>query len=374
MKLLFITQKVDKSDDLLGIYHEWIKKLASEFEFVHVICLYKGEYDLPFNVKVHSLGKEEYFRKRCDLGGGACDGKRSFLEEKIFSRVKYVVRFYKYTWLLRKEYDSVFVHMNPEYLILAGPIWRLLGKKVVLWYAHFLDSLKLRIAVFFINKVVTSVKEAFPFNTRKLVVLQQGIDIHRFTPKESGISEDGKIDILFVGRISPVKNLDTLIKAFGLLIKKHHNLHLNIIGGPTEKDMDYFQKIKNMVSELEIEKNVSFLGKVPNDKTPEIYNDNDIFVNLTKTGSFDKTTLEAMASGLVVLVSNSAFDNIFSADLREKLMFKERDTIDLVSKIENLINIPKEDISIIKKNMRDIIVKKHSLESLMEKLSYVLKE
>lgn len=356
MKLLFITQKVDRNDDLLGIYHEWIKKLASEFEFIHVICLYKGEYELPSNVKIYSLGKEEFpdYEKSGKLG--------------------YILRFYKYAWLLRNEYDSVFVHMNPEYCVLAGPLWRLLGKKVVLWYAHFLDSLKLRIAVFFIDKVVTSVKEAFPFNTRKLVVLQQGIDIHRFTPKESDISRDGKIDILFVGRISPVKNLDTLINAFNLLVKKYHNLHLNIVGGPTEKDMNYFQRIKNMASELEIDKNISFLGKIANNEMPKIYNSNDIFVNLTKRGSFDKTTLEAMASGLAVLVSNDAFNNIFNTEIKEKLMFKERDAIDLASKLENLINADMEDMASIKKEMRDIVVKKHSLGGLIDKLSYVLKE
>jgi len=374
MKLLFITQKVDKNDDLLGVYHEWIKKLALEFEVVNVICLYKGEYDLPFNVKIHSLGKEEYFRKRCNLLGGVCDGKRSHFEEKIFSRIKYVIRFYKYVWSLRNEYDSVFVHMNPEYLILAGPLWRFWGKKVSLWYAHFLDSLKLRIAVLFTNKVITSIKEAFPFNTRKLVVLQQGIDVHRFTPKEISTPSEDKIKILFVGRISPVKNLHILVKAFSLLVKKYHNLHLDIVGGPTEKDKDYLQRIKEQVKAFELGEKILFVGNVPNTQTPEIYNSNDIFVNLTKAGCFDKTTLEAMSSGLVVLVSNDAFNNIFDVNLREKLMFKEGDAFDLSSKMENLINLPKEDMMVIKKEMRDIIVKKHSLDSLMDKLSYVLKE
>lgn len=356
MRLLFITQKVDKNDDLLGVYHEWIKKLALEFEFVNVICLYKGEYNLPSNVKVYSLGKEE------------------FLDYEKPNKLRYILKFYKYIWSLRKEYDSVFVHMNPEYVILAGPLWRLLGKKVSLWYAHFLDSLKLRIATLFTNKVISSVKEAFPFNTKKLVVLQQGIDIHRFLPKESIVSSENKIKILFVGRISPVKNVDVLIKAFSLLVKKYHNLHLNIVGGPTEKDRDYFKQIKDEVRALEIEKEVSFLGKIPNNQTPEIYNNNDIFINLTKAGCFDKTTLEAMSSGLAVLVSNDAFNNIFDAELRGKLMFKERDVLNLSSKIENLINTPKEDMMIIKKEMRNIIVKKHSLDGLIDKLSYVLKE
>src|SRR3989344_7648100 len=131
MKLLIITQKIDKNDDLLGIYHKWVKKIAAKCESVRVICLYKGEYDLPDNVKVFSLGKEKK--------------KSNFL---------YVVNFYKYIWKMRKQYDVVFVHMNPEYAILGGLFWKIWGKKVVLWYAHYLSNLKLKLAIVFADKIV----------------------------------------------------------------------------------------------------------------------------------------------------------------------------------------------------------------------------
>ncbi len=357
MKLLFITQKVDKNDDLLGVYHEWIKRLTLKFEFIHVICLYKGEYNLPINVEVHSLGKEE------------------FPDYKKPNKLGYILKFYRHIWLLRNDYDRVFVHMNPEYVILAGPLWKFWGKKVVLWYAHFLDSLKLRIAVFFTDKVVTSVKEAFPFNMKKLVVLQQGIDIDKFNPIAGKLKdEDNKFKILYLGRISPVKNLNVLIEALGILKNGDYNFHLNIVGGPTEKDMNYFNQVKEKIRILGLEDDVLFLGKIPNSQTPAIYNDNDIFVNLTKTGSFDKTTLEAMACGLLVLVSSEAFSGIFDAHLRDLLMFKERNAIELAAKIEKLIKFSLEEKNVIKKKMRDIIVQNHGLDKLIDKLAYVLEE
>ena len=58
MKLLICTQKVDTNDDNLGFFHDWIKEFARHCEKVTVICLYKGEYGLPKNVIVKSLGKE----------------------------------------------------------------------------------------------------------------------------------------------------------------------------------------------------------------------------------------------------------------------------------------------------------------------------
>src|SRR3990167_2292737 len=97
MKLLFITQKVDKNDDVLGAYHHWIEKMAERFRQVSVICLYKGRVEMSGNVSVHSLGKE--------MG---------------LSKIKYLYNFYKFLWLLRQEYDVILVHMNPVYIILGS--------------------------------------------------------------------------------------------------------------------------------------------------------------------------------------------------------------------------------------------------------------
>ena len=58
MKLLIITQKVNREDSVLGFFHSWIREFATHFEKVTVICLEKGTYDLPQNVAVLSLGKE----------------------------------------------------------------------------------------------------------------------------------------------------------------------------------------------------------------------------------------------------------------------------------------------------------------------------
>src|SRR3972149_5992145 len=102
MKLLFITQKVDKNDDVLGVYHRWIEELAKKAERIHVICLYKGRVEMPGNVEAHSLGKE--------LPGLPRRG----LIKAGRSRLRYLWNFFRLIWKLRREYDVVFVHMNPE--------------------------------------------------------------------------------------------------------------------------------------------------------------------------------------------------------------------------------------------------------------------
>src|SRR3989344_92970 len=112
-KILIVTQKVDKNDPILGFFHRWLEEFAKYFEKVTVICLEKGKCDLPQNVKVLSLGKE--------------NGRSKF---------KYLKNFYHFIWQERENYEVVFVHMNEEYVLLAGLPWRLLGKRISMWRNH----------------------------------------------------------------------------------------------------------------------------------------------------------------------------------------------------------------------------------------------
>jgi len=59
LKILYITQKVDYQDDLLGAVHAYIASLAKQAERLYVVCLFKGEARLPANCQVFSLGKEK---------------------------------------------------------------------------------------------------------------------------------------------------------------------------------------------------------------------------------------------------------------------------------------------------------------------------
>ena len=107
MKLLIITQKVDINDDILGFMHIWIKKLSEKIESLDVICLYKGKYDLPKNVKVFSLGKEEYshYSYACHVAKGSfCYG--------VIRRLVSLYRLYRFSWKLLRRNDLLFVHMN----------------------------------------------------------------------------------------------------------------------------------------------------------------------------------------------------------------------------------------------------------------------
>ena len=150
MKLLIVTQAVDTEDPALGFFCSWIEEFAKHAERVEVICLKEGKHTLSANVRVHSLGKP------CSAEATQGAGKR----------LKYIFNFYRYIWQLRHDHDAVFVHMNPEYVVLSGLFWRLWGKRIGLWYTHKSVNLKLRVAAWLADVILRPRKRASVYRRR----------------------------------------------------------------------------------------------------------------------------------------------------------------------------------------------------------------
>jgi len=332
-KLLILTQKVDINDDVLGFFHRWIIEFAKNCQQVIVICLYKGESDLPNNVKVLSLGKE--------------NGE---------SKIKYLVNFYKYIWRERKNYDTVFAHMNYEYVILGGIFWRLIGKKIGLWYAHGRVSLGLKIAEKLTNKIFTASEESCRVNSKKIEIIGHGIDTEKFNLARAASA--GLFRIISVGRISPIKKYETLIAAAKILKDKNFVFSIKIAGAPIfEKDKNYLDKLKELLINQGLSKTVEFIGAIPHGKIEEFYREGDLFINLSRTGSIDKAILEAMAGGLKILTANEAFKNILPDQ-----SFTEEDPKKIAEKIIFLSTLESDE------KLRNYVVENHNLKNLFKKI------
>jgi len=328
MKLLILTQKVDKNDPILGFFVRWVLEFAKHCEKLTVICLEKGEYDLPDNVRVFSLGKEKYVQKEVRPRGeghesvkgatlrspeaGRKGGKRSFL-----ARLTYIARFYKLIFSKRKDYDAVFVHMNQLYVILGGVIWWLLGKKNALWYAHGHTSFSLRIAEKLSDIIFTSTASGFRLKSKKVRIVGQGIDMQQFGNKKVGPKRKkwDFIRIIHVGRIAEAKNIHLILEAVQILRKDNISFVLTLVGSAiTNADKKYEEALHSYIEKFGLKEQVIFAGNVLHADIADVYKNNDIAVNLSDTGSMDKSVLEAMAAGIQVLTSNEAFKDILPPD------------------------------------------------------------
>ncbi|MBP9771671.1 MAG: glycosyltransferase family 4 protein [Candidatus Pacebacteria bacterium] len=282
MKLLILTQKMDSSDSNLGFFHRWVEAFAKRCESIIVICLYEGTHNLPKNVRVMSLGKEEGV-----------------------SRIKYLWRFYSYIWTYRAEYDNVFVHMNQIYVVLGGLLWRLLNKRIGLWYAHGAVSFSLRLASIMTNSVFTSTTEGFRIDTKKRRVVGQGIDTDLFTPKEN-YTLVAPARLVTLGRITPSKNIDMMIDTLAALLASGMSATLDVVGSPDQGNEGYLAVLREHTRRAGLDNAVHFVGGVPYQELPKLLLGYDLFINAGKTGSLDKAVLDAAAAGLPVVSSNPA--------------------------------------------------------------------
>jgi glycosyltransferase involved in cell wall biosynthesis len=341
--LLIVTQKVDTNDAVLGFFHRWIIEFAQYYPKVTVICLEKGESSLPANVTVRSLGKE---------------GDRS--------RFKYLFNFYRLLWQSRRDYDTVFVHMNPIYLVLAGWYWRLTGRRIGLWYTHRQVDLKLRLAEKFANLIFSAAPESFKLPSQKLKVVGHGIDTAVFACKNNFKTSEEVVTILHVGRISQIKNCDILIEAAKHL-RDNSNFKFKVIffGGPiTAEDRIYKEKLLVQIKEADLEKVIEFRGNVTNREMPECYCRADLTVNLTPTGGIDKSVLESLSCGVPVFTSNQAFVDYFGA-YADRLIFRERDALDLSNKITSLLATDRSKLNL---DLRQLVVEKSDIKMLIKKI------
>ena len=273
MKLLICTQAIDVEDSDLGFFVRWTEEFAKNCERITVICLREGKHELPVNVKVYEIGKAE-------------------------SRRQKAVRFVSLAWKLRKEYDAVFVHMNPEYVVLGGLFWRLWGKRIALWYTHKSVNLKLRIAVFFAHVVFTASAESFRLQTKKLRVMGHGINVDFFSPDSSVARGDW---ILSVGRLMRSKRHDLAIR-FAMQEEKE----LRIAGEGPER-----MRLEALASELGAR--VRFLGGVSQSQLRDEYRKAAYLIHTSETGSLDKVVLEALACGLPVNTNDQALKTLENA-------------------------------------------------------------
>lgn len=164
---------------------------------------------------------------------------------------------------------------------------------------------------------LTQLRFLYKADVNKLVIIPPGVDTSHFYPIDKdeakqfiGLKPEDRM-ILFVGRIEPLKGIDTLIQAMALLDKnlqsKQNPVHLAIIGGepnvsPREMSAE-MKRLQKMSDDLCMGSAILFLGKRAQDTLPYYYSAAEVLVMPSLYESFGMVALEAMACGTPVIAS-----------------------------------------------------------------------
>ncbi len=343
-KILFCCQVLDTTDPAMSFFHEWIKYFHPLFDKITVIALKVGVVQLPANVQYFSLGKENHYGSP-------------------FRRFFYIFKLIKYIWKTRDDYDDVFVHMNQEYILISGIIWKLTGKKVYLWYNHYSGNFLTNISALFCNKIFFTSKSAYTSRFSQSVQMPVGVNTDIF--KTSTRDTDRKlIKILFLARIAKSKRLEDLIRALSLQPLVDMKWHIRVTG-PTISldDKLYLLKCKKEIEDLNLTSRFTFTDGVSFSETPSLYSTHDIFINCSKSGMYDKTIFEAAASGCIVISSSSDYKSEAGSDF----FFNFGHHSELSDRLVYMINQPNENWDTYKRHMIKI-ANNHSLKNLSKKI------
>ena len=170
----------------------------------------------------------------------------------------------------------------------------------------------------------------------KLKIFPRGLDTHLFHPTrrdakffEKFGAKNGQIRLLYVGRVSREKDLDLLAKAYRRLRDEGLSIQLCVVGhGP------YSREFSDSLPEA------LFTGYLTGEELAAAYASADIFVFPSTTDTFGNVIIEAQASGVPVIVSDSGGPKELVENDRNGLITKSHDVEDLTRAIRELVADP----------------------------------
>jgi L-malate glycosyltransferase len=141
-------------------------------------------------------------------------------------------------------------------------------------------------------------------STVEVSVIPNGVDTLEFAPDDSHDRESGHI--LCVSRLVERKGVQHLIEAMPRVIQAVPSAHLTVVG---EGNMD--ERLKRRCAETQLAESVHFLGYVNHEKLPGLYRKAQVLVQPSFFEGMSNTVLEAMASGLPIVVSGGGSEELY---------------------------------------------------------------
>jgi glycosyltransferase involved in cell wall biosynthesis len=163
-------------------------------------------------------------------------------------------------------------------------------------------------------------------NPAGIHLIPNGVDIGRFAP--GATTQPGRAGVLYVGRLSPEKNLETLIAAAAKLGSRLE-ARLTFVGdGPLR------ERLRRAATEHGVR--LELVPSVDHRELPRIYGSADVFVLPSFTEGHSKVLIEAMSCGVPCIASDIVANRSVLADGDAGLLFDPHDAGALAARLEQV--------------------------------------
>jgi glycosyltransferase involved in cell wall biosynthesis len=310
MRLAFVTQQVDPQHPVLGAAVAKIRALAERVDTVDVLALRAVDGALPANCSVSTFGART----------------------QALRGVRYLAVLAP---VLAKRPNALLAHMSPIYALLAAPLARPLGTRLLLWYAQQTT-----------NTLLERSERAVPFSSPKVRAIGHGIDVAAY----ACTAAPGGLSLLGLGRCSPVKRWEIPLRALAEVEDAKLVLH-----GPEarEGDAEHRRDLERLAGELGVSERVRFGGALPHGHVPQALAACDALVNATRGGAADKAVFEAAAACRPAFASSPALAEFLPPELRFD---------DARALAERLREFRSADRDALGRQLRERVVAEHSVD------------
>ncbi|MBN1523139.1 MAG: glycosyltransferase [Spirochaetales bacterium] len=187
-------------------------------------------------------------------------------------------------------------------------------------------------------------------------IIPTGIELSRFGDSQyarqdiSGFRKqfrlkDNDIVGILVGRMGKEKSIEMVIRAVARLIHKYPKLKLLLVGGGPE-----LEELKALAKTLDAEDAVVFAGYIPQKNIPLTYRASDFFITASTTETQGLSTIEAMATGLPLILRSDPVQKEVAGDSGNALFFdSEMELANAMEKIISNTTIQRQLASLAKK-------------------------
>jgi len=170
---------------------------------------------------------------------------------------------------------------------------------------------------------------------QKIDVIYNGVDTRNFNFDPSTLSQNGNqtFKVLCISRLTSRKGIKYLVEAIKLLDAKYPLLRLKVVGeGDAKEDLE------KQAKDLGISEKVEFTGRIKHDRLPKIYSDSQVFVLPSLNEGMSNTMLEALASGLPIIATDTGGTKELVENGENGFVVKKKDSQNIADKVERLIS------------------------------------
>ena len=166
-------------------------------------------------------------------------------------------------------------------------------------------------------------------------IIYNGIDIDHFCPKPEARPAGKFIITTGASRVTVRKGISYLIEAMVKVGSHYPETCLKIMGDGDDKE-----NMEALAKELKMDKNIEFLGRIPREETAPYYQEASVFVLPSLNEGMSNAMLEALASGLPLIATDTGGSQELIKDRENGFIVKMKDSEDIAEKLEKLINNP----------------------------------